>query len=117
MSPQDHNRTIIILLLLIAIFPTLLLCASPWIIAKNVSIVPSPRRDEQILTAAICLVVVLSLALLLWFTIIGLYRRKFWGRKLALFMCIPLLFYCPPVSVYAWWFLHSEGGKKLYGLT
>lgn len=117
MSPRDHNRTIMIFFSLIAIFPTLLLCASPWIIGKNVSSTPSPRRDDQVLIATVVTGVVIFFFLLLWATVIGLYRRKRWGRKLALLSCIPLLFYCPPVAVYTWWFLHSESGKRLYDVA
>jgi hypothetical protein len=114
MSPQDHNKTIMVLFSLIAIFPTILLCASPWIIANNVSSSPSPRRDEQIMIAAISMGIIIILVLWLWGAVVGLYRRKVWGRRMALVSCIPLLFYCPPVAVYTWWFLHSSDGKRLY---
>jgi ABC-type Fe3+ transport system permease subunit len=117
MSPQDHNKTVIVLFTLIAVFPTLLLCASPWIISKNVSDIPSPRRDEQVLIASIVTGIFILLVLLLWGVVVGLYRRKLWGRRLALFSCIPLLFYCPPVAAYTWWFFHSDGGKRLYGIS
>ena len=116
MAPHDHNKTIMVLFSLIAFFPSLLLCAAPWIIDKNVSSIPSPRRDEQILTAAIITVAIGLLVFLLWATVAGLYMRKLWGRRLALFSSIFILFYCPPVSVYTWWFMHSEGGKRLYGI-
>jgi hypothetical protein len=42
MSPRDHNKTLVVLYSLVAGFLALLLCASPWIIAKNVS--STPRR-------------------------------------------------------------------------
>lgn len=116
MSPKDHNKALVILFSLVAIFPTLLVCASPWIIAHNVSRTPSPRRDEQILIATITTAIFVSLVLLLWTTVLGLYKRKLWGRRLALCACLPLLFYCPPIAVYAWWFLHSIGGKRLYAV-
>lgn len=114
MSPQDHNKTILVLFSLIAIFPTLLLCASPWIIAKNVSSSPSPRRDDQVMIATISMCIIIILVLWLWGVVVGLYRRKLWGKRMALISCIPLLFYCPPVAVYTWWFLHSADGKRLY---
>lgn len=114
MAPQDHNRTIIALFSLIAFFPTLLLCAAPWIIEKNVSNIPSPRRDEQIMIAVISTGVISFLVLMLWATVIGLYMRRLWGRRLALFLSIPIFFYCPPVAIYTWWFMHSDDGKRLY---
>jgi hypothetical protein len=40
MSPRDHNKTLVVLYSLVAGFLALLLCASPWIIAKNVSSTP-----------------------------------------------------------------------------
>ena len=117
MAPRDHNKALVVLHSLVGGFLGLLLCASPWIIAKNVSSTPSPRRDDQIMTAAIVTGVVIFLFLLLLSTAIGLYKRKPWGRKLALCAAGLWLFYCPPVAVYSWWFLHSEGGKRLYGMA
>lgn len=117
MSPRDHNKTIIILFSLIAAFPTLLLCASPWIISNNVRGNPSPQRDERVLIATILIAVFIFLVLLLWATVLGLHKRKPWGRRLALCSCLPIFFYCPPVAVYTWWFLHSEGGKQLFAIT
>ena len=117
MSPHDHNKTLIVLYSLVCGFLALLLCASPWIITKNVSSTPSPRRDDQIMTVAIVMAVVISLFLLLLSTAVGLHRRKRWGRNLALCAAVLWLFYCPPVAVYSCWFLHSEGGKHLYGIT
>lgn len=114
MSPQDHNKTLIVLFSIIASFLTLLLCASPWIIAKNVSSIPSPRRDDQILIASIVLGIFTLLFLLFWLIVIGLYRRKSWGRTLALCSAVLWLFYCPPVAVYMWWFMHTDKGKELY---
>lgn len=114
MTSEDHNKTIIVLFSLVAIFPTLLLCASPWIIANNVSNHPSARRDEQVLLATVLTTIFIFLVLTLWMTILGLYKRRLWGRRMALCFCIPLLFYCPPVAVYTWWFLHSVDGKRLY---
>lgn len=117
MSPCDHNKTLVVLYSLVCGTLGLLLCASPWIISKNVSSTPSPRRDDQIMTAAIVTGIVIFFFLLLLSTAVGLYRRKRWGRKLALCAAVLWLFYCPPVAVYSWWFLHSEGGKRLYGVT
>jgi uncharacterized BrkB/YihY/UPF0761 family membrane protein len=114
MSPQDHNKTLVVLFSIIGVFLTLSLGASPWIIAKNVSSIPSPRRDEQILTISIVLGIFILLFLWFWLIVIGLYRRKPWGRTLALCSAVLWLFYCPPVAVYVWWFLHTENGKQLY---
>src|SRR3569832_1022302 len=98
MSPRDHNKTLVVLYSLVGGSLGLLLCASPWIIAKNVSSIPSPRRNDQIMTAVILTGVVLFFFLLLLSTAVGLYRRKRWGRKLALCIAVLWLFYCPPVA-------------------
>jgi drug/metabolite transporter (DMT)-like permease len=117
MSPRDHNKTLVVLYSLVCGFLALLLCASPWIIAKNVSSTPSPRRDDQIMTAAIVMGIVIFLFLLFLFTAIGLHRQRQWGRTLALCAAVLWLFYFPPVAVYSWWFLHSENGKQHYGIA
>lgn len=116
MSSEDHNKTITVLFSLVSIFPTLLICAAPWIIPHNISNTPSPRRDEQILIATAITVLFVFIAMWFWGTVLGLYMRKPWGRRLALCACLPLLFYCPPIAVYTWWFLHSAGGKQLYAV-
>jgi hypothetical protein len=43
-----------------------------------------------------------------------LYKRKPVGRSLALISAVLLLPVFWPLEVYAWWFLHSEGGRKMY---
>jgi hypothetical protein len=116
MSPQDHNKTLVVINSLVGGFFTLPLIASPWIIAWNVDIYPSPRRDSQIIIAAVAFCVVLFLALIFLSTAVGLYRRRAWGRKLA-FVTSVLMLVWPPAAAYIWWFIHSEGGKRIYGVA
>jgi hypothetical protein len=115
MSPPDHNKTLAVIYSLLGGFFTLPIVASPWIIAKNVDSYPSPRRDGQVLISVIVFCVVLLLAALFLSTAISLYRRWRRGRKLALVSAVLLLPLFPPAAVYTWWFVHSEGGKQLYG--
>jgi MFS family permease len=115
MSPQDHNKTLVIIYTLLGGFFALPLIASPWIISKNVDSFPSPRRESQILIAVVAFCVVLFLALLFLSTAVLLYRRKRLGRKLGLVSAVILFLLGPPLAAYIWWFLHSEGGKLLYG--
>src|SRR5947209_2238438 len=103
MSPSDHNKTLVIIYLFLGGFFTLPLIASPWIIAKNVDQYPSPRRDSQIIIAIIAFCVLFFLALLFLSTAISLYRRKRWGRKLALISSVILFLLGPPVAAYTWW--------------
>src|SRR5215210_8673755 len=102
MSPQDHNRTLVVIHSLVGGFFTLPLIASPWIIYKNVDSYPSPRRGGQVIIAIVAFCVVLFLASIFLSTAIGLYRRKHWGRKLA-FVSSVLLLVWPPAAAYTWW--------------
>ena len=115
MSPSDHNKTLALLYSLLGGFSTLPLLASPLIIATSVDSFPSPRREGQIIVAASSFCLVLFIALLFYSTAAALYRRKPSGRKLGMVVAVLLLPFCPPIATYTWWFLHSEGGKKLYG--
>ncbi len=113
MTPQDHNKTLVIIHFLVGGFFTLPLFAAPWIIAKNVDTYPSPRRDSQVIIAVVSVCVLLLLALIFLSTAVGLYRRKSWGRKLAFITSVLMLMW-PPGAAYIWWVIHSEGGKQLY---
>jgi hypothetical protein len=113
MSPEDHNKTLVVIHSLVGGFFALPLIAAPWIIAKNVNSYPSPRREGQIIIAAVAVSVVLLLALIFLLTAAGLYRRKLWGRRLALVSSVLLLVW-PPAAAYTWWFIHTEAGKQLY---
>jgi hypothetical protein len=111
MSPQDHNKTLVILHSALGSFFTIGLIASPWIIAQNF------RRPDKALFAALVFGVVFLIAVLFWSTAIAMYRRKPIGRKLSLIatvLTIPIVW---PVGVYTWWFMHSDGGKRMYGVN
>jgi O-antigen/teichoic acid export membrane protein len=115
MSPPDHNKSLVVIYSLLGSFFALPIFASPWIIAKNVDKYPSPRRDSQVFIAVVVFCVVLLLATLFLSTAISLYQRWRRGRKLALVSAVLLLPLLPPAAVYTWWFMHSEGGKRMYG--
>jgi O-antigen/teichoic acid export membrane protein len=115
MSPADHNKTLVIIYLLLGGIFTLPLIASPWIIAKNIGKYTSPRGGDQVLITILIAAVVVILATLFWSTALGLYRRKSWGRKVALVSAVISFFLVPPLAAYAWWFLHSDGAKRMYG--
>jgi amino acid transporter len=110
MTPQDHNKTLVILHAALGAFFTLGLLASPWIIAQNL------RHREQIPVAVLIFGIVLVMALLFWSTAIAMYRRKPVGRKLALISAVAVLPIVWPIGTYSWWFMHSEGAKQMYGL-
>jgi hypothetical protein len=107
-STEDHNKTLIILHSAIAAFYTLGLVALPWVIAKNFS------HREQVPLAIVISGLVFLMALLFWSTAIAMYRRKSFGRKLALVAAVASLPLGWPIGVYTWWFMHSDGAKRLY---
>jgi hypothetical protein len=113
MSPLDHNKALVIIYSLLGGFFILPILASPLIIAKNVDSYPSSRRGGQVLIDIMAFCVVLSLALLFCSIAYGLYRKRSWGRKLALISVVLLLLY-PPLATYVWWVLHLENLKRLY---
>jgi hypothetical protein len=113
MSPEAHNRTLVVIHSLVGGFFALPLIAAPWIIAKNVDSYPSSRREDQIIIAVVAVCFVLLMALIFLLTAVGLYRRKLWGRRLA-FVSSVLLLIWPPAAAYTWWFIHTEAGKQLY---
>jgi len=38
------------------------------------------------------------------------------GRKLALWSVVVLFVIFWPAAIYSWWFMYSEGAKKMYGV-
>jgi hypothetical protein len=109
MTPQDHNKTLVIIFSLFSALWTLVLLASPWIVAQTF------RHQEQIPTAVLLFGFVFLMALLFWSTAIAMHRRKPLGRKLALISAVALLMFWP-LTAYIWWFMHSEGAKEMYGV-
>lgn len=85
MSPQDHNKTLVILNGAIGMFFTLGVLASPWIISQNL------RHREKIPLAILILGIVIVMASLFWATAITMYRRKRVGRRLALISAVAVL--------------------------
>jgi hypothetical protein len=84
------------------------LVVSPWIIARNFT---SPEKIPQ---AIVIFGIVFLLVLLFWSTAIAMHRRKPAGRTLALIAAAISLIVFWPIAIYTWWFIHSEGGKRIY---
>ena len=110
MTTEDHNKTLVLLHGSLGALFALGLVASPWIIAKNF------RSHEQILTAIVVFGVVFLMTLLFWSTAIAMYRRKPLGRKLALVAAVASFPIGGYVGIYTWWFMHSDGAKRMYGV-
>lgn len=110
MSPQDHNKTLVILHGAIAVFFTFGLLASPLIISQSL-------RHSEIALAILAFGIVFVMATLFWATAIAMYGRKRVGRRLALISAVALLPLVWPIGVYSWWFMHSEGAKRMYKIA
>jgi hypothetical protein len=115
MTPQDHNKTLVLIYSVLGFYVTLPILAAPWIIISNTNSFLSPRSGTQVLVATVAAIsVLLCLAVLLLLTAFSLYRRKQRARRLALISAIVAFPLCPPVTVYTWWFMHSESAKQIY---
>ena len=108
MTTTDHNEALVGIHLVIGSVFALGLVGSPWIIARNF------RHAEQIPLAIIVFGTVLLVAALMFSTAIAMRRQRPVGRKLGLLAAAVLIIICWPAGVYSWWFLHSEGAKKMY---
>jgi amino acid transporter len=105
-STKDHNETLAGIHLAIGTFLVLGLFVSPWVIGHR----------RQIETIALIAVVLLPAALLMIFAAFTIHRKKPLGRKLALWSVAVLFMIFWPAAIYSWWFMHSEGAKKMYGV-
>jgi glycerol uptake facilitator-like aquaporin len=110
MTTKDHNRTLVGIHAAAGAFFAFWLVASPWIIAKNF------REREQIPLAIMIFGFVALMALLMFSTAIAMNRRKPFGRRLALLAAGFLIIFFWPAGIYSWWFLHSDGAKRMYGM-
>jgi hypothetical protein len=110
MSTKDHNKTLVILYAAIGAFYSCGILAAPWIIERNF------RKPEQIPSAILIFSAVAGIAILFLSSAVYMHRRRRIGRTLALIATPITLFAFWPVGIYAWWFMHSSGGKALYGI-
>jgi chromate transport protein ChrA len=115
MRPRDHNKTLAVLNAVLGSYCVLPLLASPWILAKSIDAYPSPRRADQITIAVVVCTLLVIFGALFLSTAYGLWRRRRWARWVAFASAFVQLFVFPFVAVYIWWFMHSEGGRLLYG--
>ena len=111
MSTKDHNETLVGIHLFVGSVFTLGLIGSPWIIARNF-------RDVGMIPQAILVFgIVFLVAALMFSTAISMRRQKPVGRSLGLIAAAVLIIIFWPAGIYSWWFLHSDGAKKMYGVT
>jgi len=106
MSTKDHNETLAGIHLAMGAFLALGLVVSPWVIGYR----------GKLQTMAIISAILLPLVLLMFSTAFTIHRRKPIGRKLALCSAAVLFMMFWPAAIYSWWFMHSDGAKKMYGV-
>jgi len=111
MSTKDHNETLVGIHIVVGSVFVLGLIGSPWIIARNF------RNAEQIPLAIVVFGTVLLVAVLMFSTALAMRRQRPTGRKLGLMAAAVLIIIFWPGGVYSWWFFHSDGAKRMYGIN
>jgi multisubunit Na+/H+ antiporter MnhB subunit len=109
-TTQDHNKTLVSIYFAVGLFFAFGLLISPWIIAQNF------RHKEQIPAAVLIFGLVFCIALVMFVTAFAMHRKKPLGRKLALLSSALLIIIFWPAGIYSWWFMHSDGAKRMYGV-
>lgn len=115
MTAKDHNKTLVIIYTVLGVYATVPVLAAPWIITNNSNSFSSPRSGTQVLIATVAAIIVLvCLAVLLLSTAYSLYKRKQRARKWAIISAIVVFPLFPPITVYTWWFMHSDAARNFY---
>lgn len=123
MTAQDHAKTLGIIYLIVGGFLSLLPLGF-FIWAAYVSDAEFEHSlnfskwstSGLLMVAGVLLLFLLALCVL--FIGVGFLRRKRWARVPALIFCAPAILSFPfgtGLAIYTWWFLHSEGGKRIFG--
>jgi glycerol uptake facilitator-like aquaporin len=111
MSPTDHNRTLALVHGFIA---------SLMLIGLLLAALLEMRRRPDAVERLVWMLYVLPLPVLQLLTAYGLLTIRRWGRVLALALCGLYVWLFPLGTLlggYTWWFLFSDAGRQLYGVT
>ena len=114
MAPEDHNRTLGIIYGLLGGLLTLAA------FVELVRVIVTERELERIRsTRGLQVLILVGLLLTVYILSVayGLLRRRRWARIPALVLSVLFIWLFPlgtALAIYNWWFLHSEGGKRLY---
>lgn len=109
MSPEDNNKTLSIIYLLISVL--ILIALTVWIVSE------ARRHPSDFIQRVGWGFYVLPLPLLKLLTAHGLYNRRRWARIIALIFSVLYIWIFPlgtALAIYTWWFLFSADGKQLY---
>jgi phosphoglycerol transferase MdoB-like AlkP superfamily enzyme len=113
MTSQDHNKTLGIIygvlggLLTIGAIVELVRVI---IIEKELARIQSDSYLMPIILGLLLLIILVS-------TSYGLFKRRRWARILSLVLAGLFVLLFPlgtALSIYTWWFMHSDGAKLLY---
>lgn len=116
MKPRDHNKTFVLIYTFFGVYVSVPLLAAPWAIISNLNSFSKPGSGTLVLIATITAIIIfLCLAVLFFSTAYSLYKRRQRARRMALISAIAVFPLCPPITVYTWWFMHSDAARSLYG--
>jgi hypothetical protein len=117
MTPQDHNKTLVIIY---GFLGGLLTAAA---LVELVRVITLEREIERIRSSTelqLLILVGLILTVFLLSTAYGLLRRRRWARIHALILSALLVWLFPlgtALAIYTWWFLHSAGYRQLVSVS
>jgi hypothetical protein len=114
MTPQDHNKTLGIIYGLLG---GLLTLAALIELVRLITIEKELVRIRSDPYVLVLVIVGLLLTTILLSTAYGLFKKRRWARILSLVLAGLLVLLFPlgtALSVYTWWFMHSDGAKLLY---
>jgi len=114
MTPHDHNKTLGIIYGLLGGLLAVLAAVELVRIVTLDKELNHVRSDSALLTMIIA---GLILMVVLIATSYGLFKRRNWARISTLILAGLLVLLFPlgtALAIYTWWFMHSEGAKKLY---
>lgn len=115
MKPRDHNKTFVLIYTFFGVYVSVPLLAAPWAIVSNLNSFSKPESGTLVLIVTITAIIIfLCVAVLFFSTAYSLYKRRQRARRMALISAIAVFPLCPPITIYTWWFMHSDVGRQLY---
>lgn len=113
MTPQDHNKTLGLIHGLIGVLALAGLIVATVLEMRKAAASGSTSTFPEALYF-------LPIPMLQLLAAYGLLRRRRWARILLLLFSVLYVWIFPlgtALAIYTWWFLHTEGGKRLYAMT
>jgi hypothetical protein len=114
MTPQDHNKTLVVIY---GFLGGLLTVAALVELVRVIALEKELERLRSDSLLQVLITVALILTIFIVSTAYGLLKRRSWARIPALILSALFVWLFPlgtALAVYTWWFMHSEGGKRLY---